>query len=96
MPRIYNAICMPEDQFCKRTGIVYCIQRLAWDLISNNSVVNYVTYTNGGKGMVVGIQARTSSFDKPHAEIVYLMDHNLLTVFNSESYKNIEDQLIKV
>jgi hypothetical protein len=66
MPRIYVSECVEGDQFCRRTGIIICIQRLAWELIDKKSVIDYYNFEEGGKTIKVGI----SNFmaDYPHAK----------------------------
>jgi hypothetical protein len=77
IPRIYNANCMEGDQFCKRTGVILAIQKLVWELISKDGVINYYMFVDGGKELIVGVGSSHTQFKSARHEVNTILEHNL-------------------
>lgn len=53
LPRIYYSRCHENDHYNKRTGLLYCLHELIWDLIDKNCAILTKHTVNGGKGIEV-------------------------------------------
>lgn len=90
MPRIYEASCSQEDHFCRRTGLLIASQKLVWELIDKNSILDKYQFINGGTTLEFYCSAASSYYNSPKEEFFDMLYKGVYRPYKHDALDNGE------